>query len=143
MKTSRIIFGGLAGSVAFFFLGWMIYGIILHNFIQANYNNCAARPMEEMVWPALILSNLFMGYLIALAISKTGVKNTLQAIGMTAALGFLISASMDFSVYSMNTVYLNAKALTLDIVIGTLMYGFVGFVEALIMLPGKKQKAQA
>ena len=139
MKTSKIILGGLAGSVTFFFLGWLVYGILLHNFMLSNYNNCTMRPMEDMVWPAIIVSNLFTGFLLALAISRTGIKTTLQGLLMTAALGFLITSAMDFSMYSMSTAFLNAKALMLDIIVGTLMYGIVGFIESLIMVPGKKK----
>jgi hypothetical protein len=139
MKTSKIILGGLAGSVAFFFLGWLVYGIILNDFTATNYNNCASRPNNEMIWAALILSNLFMGFLVAMAIARTNVKTTLDAIFMSAALGLMVAAAMDFSMYSMSTTFLNAKAVLVDIAIGTLLYGTVGFIEALVMLGGKKK----
>jgi hypothetical protein len=56
MNTKKILYGGITGGVAFFFLGWLIYGILLN--YEANQNQCAARPMDQFIWPALILSNL-------------------------------------------------------------------------------------
>lgn len=140
MKTSKIILGGLAGTIAFFFLGWLVYGIILSDFTATNFNNCAARPDQEMIWGSIILSNLFMGFLVAMAIARTNVKTTPEAIFMSAALGLMIAAAMDFSMYSMSTTFLNTKAVLVDIGVATLLYGTVGFLESLIMLPRKKRK---
>jgi hypothetical protein len=68
------------------------------------------------------------------------VKSTLEGIFLSAALGLMIASAMDFSMYSMSNTFLNSKAVIVDIALGTLMYAFVGFVESLIMLPGKKKK---
>jgi hypothetical protein len=138
MKTSKIIYGGLAGGLAFFLLGWLIYGILLRNFMQVNYNNCASRPMEEMIWWAIILSNLGMSYLIAIVISWANSRTIAGGIKIAAILGFLISASMDLSMYSMSTMFLNSKALIIDVFVSTLMWAAVGFIISLVMLMGKK-----
>jgi hypothetical protein len=139
MKTSKIILGGLVGTVSFFLLGWLVYGISLHNFTLNNYNNCASLPLENMGWSSLILSNLFMGFLVALAIDRTKVKTTLEGIIMSATLGFMIASAMDFSIYSMTTTFLNSKALMVDIVVETLLYSIVGFAVSLVMLSEKKK----
>jgi hypothetical protein len=140
MKTSKIILGGLAGTVTFFLLGWLVYGILLSDFTATNFNNCAARPEGEMIWTAIILSNLFMGFLVALAIDRTKVKTTLEGVFLSAALGLMIAAAMDFSMYSMSTTFLNSKAVIVDIALGTLLYAIAGFIESLVMLSGKKKK---
>ncbi len=37
METNKILLGGLAGGVAFFLLGWVIYGILLMDYTMASY----------------------------------------------------------------------------------------------------------
>jgi hypothetical protein len=139
MKTSKIIFGGLAGGLAFFLLGWLVYGILLNNFMLNNYNNCSSRPMEDMVWWAIILSNLGMAFLIAIVIGWSNAKNIVDGIKIAAILGFMISASMDLSMYSMSTMFLNSKALIIDVVVSTVMWSVVGFVISMVMFMGKKE----
>ncbi len=33
MKTNKILLAGLAGAVLNFFLGWLVYGMLLYDFI--------------------------------------------------------------------------------------------------------------
>ena len=138
MKTSKIILGGIAGAVAFFFLGWLVYGIILNDFMEANFNNCAARPMDDMVWWAIILSNLCMGFLIALVFAWANLKKVMNGVIIALILGFLVAASMDLSMYSMSTLFLGRKPLVVDIAVSTVLWGVVGFIVAFVMTYGKK-----
>jgi hypothetical protein len=140
MKTYRIIYAGLAGALAFFLLGWLVYGILLHNFMMDNYNNCSSRPSDEMVWWAIILSNLATAYLIAIVISWAKAKNIIDGIKIAATLGLLISASMDLSMYSMSTTFLNSKALIIDVAVATLLWSVVGFVISFVIFAGKKKE---
>ncbi len=139
MRTHRIIYGGLAGALAFFLLGWLVYGILLHDFMLDNYDNRLSRPMGEMVWWALILSNLGSAYLIAIAISWSKVKNIVDGIKIAAILGLLISASSDLGVYSMSTTFLNTKALIIDVAVATLLWSVVGFVISFVIFSIKKK----
>ena len=34
MNYKKIIIGGIAGGIAYFFLGWLVYGILLANFME-------------------------------------------------------------------------------------------------------------
>ena len=54
------------GVSASFLLGWLVYGVLFMDYMNANYNQCAMKPMEEMVWWALILSNFASGFLLAI-----------------------------------------------------------------------------
>jgi hypothetical protein len=139
MKTYRIIYAGLAGGLAFFLLGWLVYGILLNDFMMNNYNNCSSRPSNEMVWWAIILSNLVSAYLIAIVISWANAKNIVDGIKIAAILGLLITASMDLSLYSMSTTFLNTKALIIDVAVATLLWSVVGFVISFVIFSGKKK----
>ena len=71
MKTIKILLGGLAGGVTFFLLGWLVYGVLLNGYMMANTNQCAAKPMQDMVMWSMFLSNFALGCLLALIFSLT------------------------------------------------------------------------
>jgi len=54
----KILRGALFGGIVYFLLGWLVWGILLMDFFSASMNQCASRPDSEMVWWAIILSNL-------------------------------------------------------------------------------------
>ncbi len=138
MKTNRILLGGIAGGVTFFLLGWLIYGILLMEYTMNSYNQCAARPMENMVWWAMILSNLSFGFLLAIVFNWSNTQGILSGAKMGGILGFLIAVSLDLSVYSMTTTFLQLSAVLVDIIVYTVMSTLVGIVVGLVMVPGKK-----
>lgn len=138
MKTKKILLGGIAGGVTFFLLGWLVYGILLMNYTTANYNQCAMRPMEEMIWIAMIISNLAFGFLLSVIFNwsnTTGILSGLKVAGIT---GLLICVSLDFSLYSMSSMFSGIPALLVDIVVYTIMSALTGVVVAWVMGMVKK-----
>ena len=138
MKTGKIVAGGLAGGVAFFFLGWLIYGILLMNFMNAHSNQCAARQMQDMVWWAIILSNLVLGCLLALIISWSGTSGIAAGARIGAITGLLMALSIDLSFYSMTTFYTGLSVVAVDAVANSVMLAIVGMVIAWVFGMGKK-----
>jgi hypothetical protein len=133
METNKILLGGLAGGVAFFLLGWVIYGILLMDFSMANYNQCNARPMEDMVWWAMILSNLTSGLLLALIFSWSKTTGILTGAKVAGIVGLLFAISIDLSFYAMTTTFLKSSAILVDIVAYTVMSAIAGAVIAWVM----------
>ena len=64
----KILRGTLFGGIAFFFLGWLVWGILLMNYTMENSNTALNRPDNEMIWWALILSNLVLAALQTLTL---------------------------------------------------------------------------
>lgn len=139
MKTNKILLGGIAGAIAFFLLGWLIYGILLMDYTTANYNQCAARPMDDMVWWAMILSNLAFGFLLSIVFSWSNTKGILAGAKVGGIIGLLFSTTVDFSIYSMSITFSNLSAVFVDIITYTVMTLIVGIVVALVMGIGKKE----
>ncbi|HLF35991.1 MAG TPA: hypothetical protein VI583_17240 [Cyclobacteriaceae bacterium] len=137
MKTSKILLGGIAGGVAFFLLGWLIYGILLMDYSAANYNQCAMRPEEGMVWWALIISNLGYGFLFATVFGWSNIRGIAGGAKAGGIIGILVILSIDLGMYSMTTTFSRFSAVILDIFVYTVMSTIVGAVVALAM--GKKE----
>jgi len=133
MGTKKILLGGFAGGIAYFFLGWLIYGILLNNFTMSNYNQCAARPMEEMIWWAMILSNFAGGFLLSLIFSWSNTSNLLSGLKLGGIIGLVLAISMDFSIYSMSTTFLNLTAVFVDIIAYSFMTAICGALIAWVM----------
>lgn len=133
METNKILLGGLAGGVAFFLLGWVIYGILLMDYTMASYNQCNSRPMEDMVWWAMILSNLTSGLLLALIFNWSNTTGILAGAKVAAIIGLLLAISIDLSFYAMTTTFLKPGAILVDIVAYTVMSAIAGAVIAWVM----------
>lgn len=133
METNKILLGGLAGGVAFFLLGWVIYGILLMDFTMASYNQCNSRPMEDMVWWAMILANLTSGLLLALIFSWSKTTGILAGAKVAGIVGLLFAISIDLSFYAMTTTFLKSSAILVDIVAYTVMSAIAGAVIAWVM----------
>ena len=140
MKTNRILLGGVTGGVLFFFLGWLIYGVLMMDYMTNNYNQCAMKPMEEMVWWALILSNLASGFMLAFVFSWSNTKGWLAGAKVAGILGLLMYLSFDLSMYSMSTMFKNLGVLCVDIIVATVFIAVVGSVIALVMGMGKQEE---
>jgi hypothetical protein len=131
----KILKGTLFGGIAYFLLGWLVYGILLADFMMSNFNQCPNRPMEEMIWWAMILSNLIYALFLTLILKWSGAKDWIDGLKTGALVGFLYAATIDFSFYSMTTMFNNFGALIVDLIVSTLMATVIGAV--IVLLWGK------
>lgn len=139
MKTNKIVIGSLVGGIAFFFLGWIVYGMFLMNFMKEHQNQCAMRPMEEMIWWPLILGNIVWALAYAVIFSWSNITSFAGGLKAGIIIGFLIGASFDLSFYSMSTMFSSLTAVVVDILAGTAMSGIGGGIIATVMGMGKKE----
>lgn len=139
MKANKIILGGIAGGVASFLLGWLVYGVLLMDFWTNSYNHCAERPEEEMVWWALILSNFASGFLLAFIFSWSNTKGWLAGAKIAGIVALFMIIAYDLSFYSMSTMFNSLQVVIIDIIIGTVFTAIIGAVIGLVMGMGKKE----
>jgi len=139
MKTNKILLGGITGGVALFLLGWLIYGILLMNYTMSNYNQCMNRPMQEMIWWSLILSNLALGFLLATIFSWSNTTGIMAGAKIAGITGLLLSASIDLGYYSMTTMYINPSIIVVDIIVYTIYLAIAGAAVAWVMGMGKNK----
>ncbi len=131
--NNKTILGGLVGGVAFFLLGWLIYGILLKDFMAENMNQAGMRKMEEMVWWAMGLSCLIQGYFTALMLGWSNTRGLSIGMQKGAIIGLLVSLSLNLSMHAMSTCFKNMNALIVDVAAGTLMFAIVGAIIGRIM----------
>jgi hypothetical protein len=133
----KIIRGTVFGGITFFLLGWLVYGILLMDFVSTNSNQCAARPNMEMIWWALILSNLLLALLLTLILNWSGAKGIMDGLKTGAIFGLILGLSMDLSLYSMTITYNGLTLLVVDVLVYTVMMAITGLV--IVLLWGKEK----
>ncbi len=133
MKTNKILLGGLAGGVTFFLLGWLVYGVLLNGYMMANTNQCAAKPMQDMVMWAMFLSNLALGCLLALIFSWTKSTDLGTNAKVAAIIGSLIALSADLGNYSMTNMYNNFSIIIVDVLVFSAMLAVTSIAVSLVL----------
>lgn len=140
MNTTKMLISGIAGGIVAFFAGWVIYGMLLMDFMAQNSGSATGvmRADPEMIWWALIAGNLLMGILYSYIFNKWANISTLGAgIGAGAIIGLIMGAGFDLTMYGTSNI-MNLNATMVDIaastVLGALTGGAVGWVNGM----GKK-----
>ena len=126
----KILRGTIFGSLAFFALGWLVWGILLMDFSMTNYDQNIYLPEDEMVWWALIFSNLILALFLTLFMKWGQAKTILDGMRIGIIFGVLYALSIDLGYYSMTTVILSPIAIVVD----TLAYAFVTAITGLVII---------
>ncbi len=133
MKTNKILLGGLTAAILFFFLGWIIYGMLLTDFMLNNYDQSLMKAEEDMIWWAMILSNLAGGFLLAFILSWSNAKSFADGAKVGGITGLLMALSIDLSFYSMSNMISNLTAVFVDVIIVAVLWAIVGVAVVWVM----------
>lgn len=135
----QILRGTIFGGIIYFFLGWIIYGIILADFSAANFNQCMNRPEMEMIWWAMIGSCLVYALFLTLFLKGLGSKTWLDGIKTGALFGCLFAVTIDLSFYSMTTMYSSFTGILVDVIAASISAAIIGVV--IVLTWGKPKTA--
>jgi hypothetical protein len=103
MNTGKFIAGGLIGGVLFFLLGWLIYGMLLMDFMTQHMSSAAAgvmRPEAEWPWWAMISGNFGLGFLLSYVVSKSNASSAAAGAVTGGVVMFLFSFSVNLMMYA-------------------------------------------
>jgi hypothetical protein len=131
----KILRGTVFGGIAFFLLGWLIFGILMMDFSMAHTNQCANKPNGEMIWWAIIVSNFISALLLTLVLKWSGAKGIVDGLKIGAIFGILYALGLDLGFWSMTTMFNNFGVLLVDVVENTVLWTLVGMV--IVLLWGK------
>lgn len=138
MDIKKLLTGGITGAVLFFFLGWLIYGMLLMDFMTKNPGLAGNVGVAEPNFMYLIIGNLASGLLLAYIFIKSNVKSMAAGLIMGGIIGLLMSVGYDCVMYATSTI-LSKKAMAADVIAATVMSAIVGAVVGLVLGMGKKE----
>jgi hypothetical protein len=139
MITNKILIGGITASVTLFLLKWIVYGLLLIDYITANYNPCVMRPMQDYVMWAMIIGTLAFGFLLSMIFSWSNTTGVVKGAKVAGIIGLLYSISLDLVQYSTSTRFSNLTAVFISIIANTIMWVIVGALVGWVMGMGKKE----
>lgn len=139
MDTKKLLMGTIAGGIAYFFLGWIIYGMLLMDTMAAYSNPAVMRAETDMVWWAMIVGNLGYACLLTYVFLKWGnIASFGSGAQAGAVLTLLMSFSIDLMMYATSTVMTDPMGIVVDVVAATVMGGIVGGIIGVVMGMGAK-----
>lgn len=130
MNTNKFLIGGIIAAVVYFFLGWLIWGMLLKSFFAEHTNEAAKAIMrreDNMVWWAMVAGCLFWGLMISYVLLKSGVNSAARGATVGAVVTFLISASMNCYFYAQMTIG-DTASMIVDILVTTILGGILGAI---------------
>ena len=136
MENKKIIWGGLAGGVAFMLLGMLFYGFLMKDFFAGQATPGIYKEIPD--FPFLIIGNLGSGFLMAMIVGRWA-KATSAGEGFKIGLtvGLLLGIGFDITMYAVSNIMTMKGALT-DIAVSTVMAAIVGAIVAMVMTGSKK-----
>jgi|WetSurMetagenome_2_1015567.scaffolds.fasta_scaffold1213469_1 uncharacterized membrane protein len=140
--TTRLILAAIAGSAVQFLLGWLVYGLLLMNFMssQSVHYEGLMKDMNNGSFIIFIyLSGLAMSFLLTYVFQRWGKFDTLLK-GLTAGMffGLFMALTYDLSSYAMMNLF-SASAMIVDILVSSVLTGIVGGSIAFVL--GFRSKA--
>ncbi|MBK9478863.1 MAG: hypothetical protein IPO70_07390 [Bacteroidetes bacterium] len=134
MNTKKILLGSFAGAVTYFLLGWLIYGMLLMDYMTNSCPNIPGlnRNESEMLLWVMFISNLLSAFLMAYIFDLAKISGWMNGMKQGAIIGFIITAAFDTGMYAM-TFMLTKNWLMIDVLASTVMAAIVGAVVAAVM----------
>jgi hypothetical protein len=137
--NGKMILSGIASAVVGFLSGWLVYGVILMDYMKSamiSYEGLMKDP--PVIW-AIFLANLVTGMLYGWLYYIMKVNNFLQGLIYGFVISALVTTSFDLFIFASMNLYKSITPMILDIFVSTLIGGLMGGVAASILGMGKTQ----
>ena len=136
MDIKKLLMGGIAGGVLFFLLGWLIYGMLLMNFMNTHPGTAGNIARAEPDFLYLIIGNLAMGFLMAYIFIKAGINSLSRGLITGGVIGLLMAVGYDCLMYATTTA-VSKTGMAADVAASVVMSAIVGAAVGAIMGMGK------
>jgi hypothetical protein len=143
MNTNKFIIGGIIGGIAYFLIGWLVWGMLLMNFMNEHTTAAGKAVMrgdDQMIWWALIVGNLLWGFVLSYVLVKSNVSSAGGGASTGAVLSLLISAATHCFNYAFMDMS-DTTAIGVDLVASTVVSAIVGGIIGWYLGRGKKTVA--
>jgi len=140
IMNTKMILASLAAGIASFLLGWVVFGMLLMGYYEANMNPIEGmwRAEADMNMMAMLLSNLGWGTIVGWSLWRMGITTAMGGLLPGAILGGLITFSMDMYLLAMSNMYANTTIIAVDVLVNVCMSAVLGAVAGFVLGMGKK-----
>ena len=133
MDIKRLVIGTVAGGIALFILGYVIWNMLFTDFFAANAGSATGVAKDPQVMWAIAVGTLSYAALITLAIeTRAGSTTIVEGLKVGAIVGFLMWFSADMIYYGIWNVE-NLTAAIADSLLELVRGGIGGAVIAAVL----------
>ena len=137
MDIKKLLTGGIVGGILYFLLGWLIYGMLLMDFMNNHPGTAGNVNKAEPDFLYLIIGNLAMGFLLAYVFVKSSISSMAGGLVTGGVIGLLLCVGVDSVIYATTTIA-SKTAMAVDVAAFTVMSAIVGAVVGMVLGMGKK-----
>jgi hypothetical protein len=124
MNTQKVLIGGIIGGVVYFFLGWLVWGVLLKDMMSAPES--VARGDENFIMWAMIVSCIVYGLFLAYIYNKwAGISTFSTGASAGALIGGVLSLFIGLAQHSMLN-YVSLQQVALDVVASAVVTAIIG-----------------
>jgi hypothetical protein len=131
----RVLVAAIVGAIVMFGLGFLIFGVALASFIQANtiqYPGLMKEPMPDMV--PLILSNFAFSWLYAYIFDQwAGVKTFVGGALAGISIAIPLALAIDLQYLAFMNIYKSLVVILVDVIAVAVMTGITGGVIGVVI----------
>lgn len=99
MDMKKLLFGTLAGGLAFFVVGSLFYGILLAGFYESNLGSAIGVVREVPIWWALVISQFGFGAMLTYVFIHADVTTAAGGLKIGATFGLLFGVAIAFDLF--------------------------------------------
>jgi uncharacterized integral membrane protein len=135
MNAKKRIMATLAGFLVYFMLGFILYGMLLNDFMGANTGSAKGvmRTDADMQWWALIVGNLLQAYLLVYIFGNWAKISTFGGgLKAGAMIGFIMALGFGLNMYATTNIS-NLSATLVDPIVMAIMMGITGGVVGWVL----------
>ncbi|MBK7383713.1 MAG: hypothetical protein IPI81_10305 [Flavobacteriales bacterium] len=137
----NVLLAALAAGIVSFFLGWLVFGIALMGYYDANMLHHEGLMKADPNMIGLVLSNLAGGAAIAYVVWKAGARTAMAGFLPACIIGLLFATSYDLFNASFMMMYKTRTIIVVDILLNGAFGGVLGMVAGMVLGMGKKEGA--
>ncbi|MFN0037760.1 MAG: hypothetical protein ACKVUS_22080 [Saprospiraceae bacterium] len=142
--NTKVLLAALAGGIAYFFLGWLVYGMLLGSTFHSMMTTESAavtRPETEMIMWAMAVSCLVFGLLLAVIYSRWANISTFKTGAIAGAIiTFLMTLGTDLGMFSMYNLTTGGAGLLINPIVNAALGGIIGGVVGWVLGYGGDKK---
>jgi hypothetical protein len=137
MNTKKFILGTLIGGIAYFFLGFIAYALLLEDFFVAHAGSATGVMKTEMQYWPLFLGNVGHAALLSYIFLKwANIKTFSSGLSAGAVIGFFMTIGHDLISFDTSNV-MDITGVMGNVVVYTFITAIVGGVVGAVLGMGK------
>jgi hypothetical protein len=129
MNSQKFVLAGVAAGIVSLLLGWVVYGMLLKDFMANNlYAPNMMKKDEDTIWWSLIVGQLLMGFFLAYIIGKANANSPGAGATIGFVAGLLVCLGVNLTMYGVTNFMGSMKGIAADVIVTAIITAIGGAV---------------